>query len=144
MELAVVLIIVSILIPAVFSVQYGLESQLKKGFYRHQLQAEAQQFNADVRDEIRQGINFRLSEKGWLLFELPSGETVRYKQDKRRLLRGIRSDQGEKFQGVTVLLQDAYWVGFEPDDEGVWVEIGLQNWHSDLKIRRYYRGRGAL
>ncbi|SFS80063.1 hypothetical protein SAMN05444972_10819 [Marininema halotolerans] len=143
-EIAIVMTILTLLIPAIFSFEYGLERQLKKGFYRQQLGAEIQQFVADVRDEIRQGQDFRLSNEGWLLFDLPSGETVRYKQDKRRLLRGVRSKEGSGYQGTTILLQDAYWIGFEPDQDGVWFEVGLQNWHSDLKVRRYFRGRSSL
>ncbi|MFC4076622.1 pilus assembly FimT family protein [Salinithrix halophila] len=140
-ELAVVMAVLVILIPVIFSLEYVMEKELKKGFYRHQLQAEVAQFTADVRNEVRRGRRFRLSSEGWLLFDLPSGDTVRYKQYRRRLIRSIRPSSERKFRGTTIVLQNVYFSGFEPDREGVWVETRLQNWHSDLSIRRYFRGR---
>lgn len=106
-----------------------------------QLAMEAEGFLSDVRDEIRQGSDFRLSSQHWLEFDLPSGETVRYRLDQRRIIRSLRAADGTQFQGTTILLHDVYYFACVPDEEGVEMEVGLQNWHTDLSVKTYIRGR---
>lgn len=130
-----------LLIPAVFSLGHMLEAEMKKAVGRQQLQEEASAFLSDARDELRRGVHFRLSPGGWLLFDLPTGETIRYKHDRRRVIRGVRKPGETRFSGTTVLLHDVYYAGFYPDGEGVWLDLGLQNWHTDISVKTYIRGR---
>lgn len=141
MELAVVLSLVVLLIPVVFSLGHMVETELKKAMGRQQLQEEAIAFVSDVRDELRRGSDFRLSPEGWLLLDLPTGETIRYKHDRRRVIRSVRKPGETRFSGTTVLLQEVYYAGFYPDGDGVWLDLGLQNWYGDLKVTTYVRGR---
>lgn len=140
-ELAVALSLVVLLIPVVFSLGHMVEAEMKKAMGREQLQEEASAFVSDARDELRRGYHFRLSPEGWLLFELPTGETIRYKHDNRRVIRSVRKPGETRFSGTTVLLQDVYYAGFYPDEEGVWLDLGLQNWYADLNVKTYVRGR---
>ncbi|MEW9033601.1 MAG: hypothetical protein AB2404_12905, partial [Planifilum fimeticola] len=140
-ELAVVLSLVVLLIPVVFSVGHMVEAEMKEGIGRQQLQEEVSAFVSDVRDELRRGSHFRLSPEGWLLFDLPTGETIRYKHDRRRVIRSVRKPGETRFSGTTVLLQEVYYAGFYPDQDGVWLDLGLQNWYADLNVKTYVRGR---
>lgn len=140
-ELAVALSLAVLLIPVVFSLGHMLEAEMKKGMGRQQLQEEASAFLSDARDELRRGFRFRLSPEGWLLFDLPTGEIVRYKHDRRRVIRGVRKPGESRFSGTTVLLQEVYYAGFYPDGDGVWLDLGMQNWYADLKVKTYVRGR---
>jgi hypothetical protein len=137
----VALTLLIVMIPALTTFQWVMESRGKRMMDRQGLQAEADVFTADVRDDLRQGTNFRLSKQGWLLFDLPTGETVRYKEKARRLIRSVRAPGESRFKGTTVMLQDVYFVSFQPTNEGVWLDIGLQNWHSDLDMKVFVRGR---
>ncbi|GAA5344647.1 hypothetical protein CLV97_105124 [Planifilum fimeticola] len=140
-ELAVALSLVVLLVPVVFSLGHMVEAEMKEGIGRQQLQEEASAFVSDVRDELRRGSHFRLSPEGWLLFDLPTGETIRYKHDRRRVIRSVRKPGETRFSGTTVLLQEVYFAGFYPDKHGVWLDLGLQNWYADLNVKTYVRGR---
>ncbi|MFS8513963.1 MAG: hypothetical protein LOD87_09615, partial [Planifilum fulgidum] len=108
-ELAVTLSLVVLLIPVVLSLGDAVEAGMKEGMGRIQLQEEASAFVSDVRDELRRGSRFRLSPEGELLFDLPTGETIRYKQDRRRVIRSVRKPGETRFSGTTVLLQEVYY-----------------------------------
>lgn len=140
-EVAVVLSLCVILIPAVMSLHHTLESDLKQLVGKQHLQGEAAAWMSRFRDEVRSGGQFRISKEGGLLFELPSGDTVQYKQNRRRLIRRVRHQGEKQFKGTTILAHDVYYAGFETDGKGVKVDIGLQNWHSDLTVQTYIRGR---
>ena len=103
-ELAVALSLLVILIPAVMSFGLLMESNTKQMIGRQQLMMEAEAFLADLRNEVRQGTNFRLSKENWLEFDLPSGETVRYRLDKRRIIRSLRGVDEAQFRGTTICL----------------------------------------
>ncbi len=140
-ELAVALSLLVILIPAVMSFGLLMESNTKQMIGRQQLMMEAEAFLADLRNEVRQGTNFRLSKENWLEFDLPSGETVRYRLDKRRIIRSLRGVDEAQFRGTTILLHDVYLFNCVPDHKGVEIEIGLQNWESDITLQTYLRSR---
>ncbi len=140
-ELAVALSLVVLLVPAVMSLGLLIESGTKQIIGRQQLMMEAEAFLADLRNEVRQGNGFRLSGENWLEFDLPSGETVRYRLDKRRIIRSLRGADEAQFRGTTILLQDVYLFTCVPDKEGVEIEIGLQNWESDITLQTYLRSR---
>ncbi|MGI6127292.1 MAG: hypothetical protein ACOYEF_10010 [Planifilum sp.] len=139
--MAVVLGLVVLLIPVVFSLGHVVEAEVKKAVGRQQLQEEASAFITDVRDELRRGSDFRMTSEGWLLLDLPTGETIRYKHDRRRVIRSVRKPGESRFSGTTVLLQEVYYASFTPDKQGVWLDLGLQNWYSDLDVKTYVRGR---
>lgn len=141
MELAVVLSLLALLIPVILGVSLELESGMKKMMGEQQLHSAAETFAADVRDDLRRGKDFRLSPKGWLLFDLPSGDTIRYKQDRRRVIRSVRQAGKPRFRGTTILLEDVYFIGFEPREGGVRIELGMQNWHGDFETELFVRGR---
>ncbi|MDR6224938.1 hypothetical protein [Desmospora profundinema] len=143
MEFSVVLMLLLLFVPVVMSVSFHVEKGMKEAFWEQQLQMELSAFAADVRDEIRSCTHHRLSKEGWLLMETPTGETIRYKHDRRRIIRSVRPLGESRFQGTTILAHDVYWVVFSPDGTGVHVEIGLQNWHGDREARLYFRGRTA-
>ncbi|GGA31537.1 hypothetical protein GCM10007416_00060 [Kroppenstedtia guangzhouensis] len=141
MELAVVLSLLALLIPVVLGVNLELERSFKKTMAEQQLHSAAETFIADVRDELRRGENFRLSPTGWLIFDLPEGETIRYKHQRRRVIRSVRGPGTSRFQGATILLEDVYFIGFDPGPDGVRIDLGLQNWHGDLDTTFFVRGR---
>ncbi|MFD1436014.1 hypothetical protein ACFQ5F_14025 [Kroppenstedtia eburnea] len=143
MELAVVLSLLALLIPVVLGVSLELERGLKKMVAEQQLHSAAETFIADVRDDLRRGENFRLSSTGWLLFDLPEGETIRYKHQRRRVIRSVRPPGASRFKGTTILLDDVYFIGFDPGSDGVRFDLGLQNWHGDLDTTFFVRGRVA-
>lgn len=138
-----VLSLLALLIPVVLGVSLGLESGLKKMVAEQQLHSGAETFIADVRNDLRRGENFRLTSTGWLLFDLPEGETIRYKHQKRRIIRSVRPPGASRFQGTTILLEDVYFIGFDPGSDGVRIELGLQNWHGDWDATFFVRGRLA-
>ena len=124
-ELAVALSLVVVLIPAVMTLGLVVQSGSNRIIGHQQLAMEAEGFLSDVRDEIRQGSDFRLSSQHWLEFDLPSGETVRYRLDQRRIIRSLRAADGTQFQGTTILLHDVYYFACVPDEEGVEMEVGI-------------------
>lgn len=140
-ELAIALSLVVLLIPAVMSLSLLIESGTKQIVGRQQLMMESEAFLADLRNEVRQGRNFRLSKENWLEFDLSSGESVRYRLDKRRIIRSLRGADDVQFHGTTILLQDVYFFACTPDSNGVEIEVGLQNWESDLILKTYLRSR---
>ncbi|OYD07764.1 hypothetical protein CHM34_09850 [Paludifilum halophilum] len=130
-----------IIIPAVMNLYLSMERDLKKIVGKQHLQGEAAAWMTDFRDEVKSGRHFRLTEEGWLLFERSSGDTVRYSHDRRRLVRSVRRAGEKRFKGRTVMAHNVYIVTFATDREGVFVDIGLQNWHSDVSYQTYIRGR---
>lgn len=140
-EFSVVLLLLLLFVPIVMGISFHLEKGMKAAFWEQQLQMELSAFASDVRDEIRAGTHHRLTKEGWLLMDMPTGETIRYKHDQRRIIRSVRPRGETRFHGTTILAHDVYWVSFFPDHTGVHVEIGLQNWYGDREAQFYFRGR---
>ncbi|PTX65026.1 hypothetical protein C8P63_101250 [Melghirimyces profundicolus] len=133
--------LLALMIPVFLAVGLELEKGVKKITAEEELRSEAGAFTADVREDIQRGRNFRLSPEGWLLFDLPSGETVRYKQHRRRVIRSVRPPGHTAFRGTTVLVHHVYFISFEPRRDGVGIELGMQNWHGDYDRKFFVGGR---
>ncbi|SDB95579.1 hypothetical protein SAMN04488112_10197 [Melghirimyces thermohalophilus] len=140
-ELAVVMSLLVLLIPIVLAVSLELEKGMKTILAEQALRSGAGAFAADVREDLRQGKNFRLTSEGWLLFEQPEEGTIRYKLDKRRIIRSVSQSGQSNFRGTTVLIHDVYMVHFTPEAGGVRIELGMQNWHGDYETEFFFRGR---
>lgn len=90
-----------------------------------------------MQNEIKKGRHFRLQREA-LLFELPTGETIRYQWDRGRIVRQVRQDQQSSFQGYMVMLQHVKAFRFYPQSTGVWVAFTFQN---NYTVRTFIRGR---
>lgn len=130
-----------LMIPIVFTVAFTLESSLKKQIGRVQLQMEANAFVSDIRDEIRGAVRVRSGTDGALWLDRPDGSIVRYQLKKRRVIRDVCHPGERSFSGTTVLLHEVYFLSFVPAEDGVKVEVGLQNWYADLEVFTFVRLR---
>ncbi|RAL25920.1 hypothetical protein DL897_07540 [Thermoflavimicrobium daqui] len=139
-ELIISLSIGLLLIPAFYFCAQLLEKEVKQMMGQARLSMEYQQFLHDFQDEVKQGTNFR-TVQGALLFDLPTGDTVRYELKKRQIIRSIKKEDEVRFQGRTILLSHVYFVLFKPERSGVSLEIGLQNWYADFEMKIFIYGR---
>ncbi|SFJ07158.1 Putative Competence protein ComGF [Thermoflavimicrobium dichotomicum] len=104
---------------------------------------EYRAFLSYVQNEVKQGAHFR-TENGALLFELPSGETIRYEQKNRQVIRRVKKANEKHFKGTMILLQHVYLILFIPDKSGVLLDVGLQSWSADLEMKIYIHGRSRV
>lgn len=140
-ELAVVLSLLLLIIPVVLAVSLDLEQALKQLIAEQELRSEAEAFATDIQKDVQRGNHFRLSPEGWLLFDFPTGETLRYRHDRRRVIRSVKKPGHSAFRGTTVLLHNVYFISFHPHRGGVSIDLGMQNWHGDVEREFFIRGR---
>ncbi|MBA4493272.1 hypothetical protein ACFO25_06640 [Paenactinomyces guangxiensis] len=139
-ELVISLSLLVLLLPALFFSARTLETEIKKLVSHHRLQMEYIAFVTSVQAEIRQGRGFRTDE-GALLFDLPTGETIRYKWQKRQVVRSVKKKGETAFKGMTVLANHVYFITFVPGRDKVMIDIGLQNWNANLDMSVAVAGR---
>lgn len=142
-ELVLSLSALVLMLPALFFAVQTLEKEFKKMMGQERLQMEYLAFNAWVQDELRQGNHFRL-QGGALLFDLPTGETVRYEVKKRQVIRSVKAKGESRFKGTTIILRHVYFIAFIPGEKEVAIDIGLQNWHASLDLRVTIAGRTEM
>ncbi|SEN06514.1 hypothetical protein [Lihuaxuella thermophila] len=130
-ELVLSFFVLVLLLPALFFAVHTLEKELKKMMGQERLQMEYLAFHAWVQDELRQGSRFRL-QGGAMLFDLPTGETVRYEVKKRQVIRSVKAKGETTFKGMTIILRHVYFIAFVPGKKEVVIDVGLQNWHASL------------
>jgi hypothetical protein len=140
-EMVVTTALWMLMLPILFTLAFTLESSLKKQIGREQLQMEANVFVSDIRDEIRRAVRVRSGTEGDLWLDRPDGSIVRYQLKKRRVIRDVRHPGKRSFSGTTVLLHEVYFLSFVPVEDGVKVEVGLQNWYADLEMFTFVRCR---
>jgi hypothetical protein len=142
-EMVVTTALWMLMLPIVFTLAFTVESSLKKQIGREQLQMEANAFVSDIRDEIRGAVRVRSGTDGALWLDRPEGSIVRYQLKKRRVIRNVRHPGERSFSGTTVLLHEVYFLSFVPVEDGVKVEVGLQNWYADEEVVTFVRCRST-
>lgn len=135
-ELTISLSLLIILFPAVFFLSHTLEAEFRKLMSREELQMEYRIFHASLASEIAQATRLSLEGKN-LVLDFPTGESARYEFKKRQLIRSVRRPGDMVFRGVTIVLQHVYFSTLVPDENGVYVDVGLQNWYSHLDLSTY-------
>ncbi|MCS1350547.1 hypothetical protein [Mechercharimyces sp. CAU 1602] len=135
--------LLALLLPTLFSLGWIVEKEMKEMMGRQRLEVAWDTFYGDLYEEIGEGSDFRLDERGDFHFELGDGRRVRYRQDSRTrsVVREVKRVNESHYKGRTVLLQEVYYAAFVPMQEGVYVDIGLQNWTADLEINTFIRSR---
>lgn len=94
-----------------------------------------------MQKEIKQGVHFRTQGEA-LLFDLPTGETVRYQWKDGKMIRQVKSATEPNFQGYTLLLQHVKAFRLIPKNHGVWVAFTLQDSRkSQFHVQTYIHGR---
>lgn len=129
-----------ILIPALFFIARTFTEEIKEMDGKERLEMESMVFSDYIHKELKQGSHFQL-DHGSLYFQLETGETICYRYKNRQVIRSVRANGGAGFKGNTILLQDVYFIAFIPDQSGVKMEIGLQNWNASLDFSTYVAGR---
>ncbi|MFC7442256.1 hypothetical protein [Laceyella putida] len=139
-ELMITFMLLLILLPVIFFVAHTFESNLKKMVGRQELQLEYMAFRPLVERDIAQATNF-IAEDGMLVLICPDGKAVRYAAKKRQVIRQVKEAGAGQFTGTTVVLRHVYFMGFYPEEHGVQLDIGLQNWLADLDMKIFIGGR---
>lgn len=129
--------ILLIMIPALFFCFIHLVSDSQKTMQHERFQMNWLSAYLWMQREIKQGVNFRM-ERETLLFDLPTGETVKYRWDQGRIVRQIRQRENEPFKGYTVLLEEIKAYRFFPYRSGVLLAFTFSN---DYSVRTFIRGR---
>lgn len=135
-ELTITLSLLIVLFPAVFFLTNTLEAEFKKMVNREQLQMEYMAFHAFMMREINQATRFRLQGKD-VIVDLPTGESIRYQFKKRQIMRSVKRCGEMHYLGTTIVLQHVYFCAIVPDENGVYIDVGLQNWYSSLDLNTY-------
>ncbi|MBH8597453.1 hypothetical protein [Thermoactinomyces sp. CICC 10523] len=140
LELVIAMSVLLILLPALFFITRTFMSEIKGLDGKERLVMESMAFSGYIHQELKQGSHFRM-DNGSLYFQLPNGDTVCYRHQKRRVIRSVRAQGETAFKGNTILLQDVYYIAFVPDPVGVGMKIGMQNWNASLDWSTYVAGR---
>lgn len=130
------------LIPALYFCSNILEQEFKKYMAQERLQMEFISFQMFVQNELKKGQDFSLR-NGGLEIRLPT-EVVRYEQKKREIIRSVKAPNEKQFKGYTILLQHVYLASFIPDQAGVTMEIGMQNWLASIDVTTYVGKRVVM
>lgn len=125
LEAILSLMMISMVIPVFFFAAQLLRQEVDKQIEEQRLRGEYLTFLSFAQRELKTANQFRV-QQGALLFELPTGETVRYEQKKGQIVRQRKQVDSPHFQGHTVLLQYVDQVFFTPDQQGVAMTIYLK------------------
>ncbi len=136
-ELVLSMFLTLVMVPAIFFCFFQFVSEGKKIMENERNQMNWLSCYMWMHKEIKRAQNFR-TDKETLLFELPTGETVRYRWDQGRIVRQIQKRPHQSFQGYTVLLQQVKAFRFIPDQSGVLISF---TFHNDYVVRTYIQGR---
>lgn len=130
--------ILLVLIPVIFfcMTQFVMESKQIMEHERYQM--DWLSCKLWMQNEIKTGKHFRIDHES-LLFDLPTGETVRYRWDRGRIVRQVQKSKDQPFQGYMILLQQVKAFRFYPRQAGVWMAFTFQN---DYSVRTFIQGRG--
>lgn len=135
------LFILLIMFPAIFFYFLSLVTDGQKVMDDQRLQMEWLTCYTWMQKEIKQGIHFRTKDEA-LLFDLPTGETIRYQWKAGKIIRQVKSPAEADFRGYTLLLQHVEAFRFIPKNDGVLVAFSLQDVRKNrLNVQTYIHGR---
>lgn len=142
LELTISLFILLVMIPAIFFCFITLVTESKKIMNEQRLQMEWISCYIRMQKELKKGKNFRISNES-LVFDLPTGETIRYRWEKQKLVRDVKRDSiHSSFQGYTLLLHHVEAFRFVSDQSGVLIAFTLRDQNkTTFSVRTYIRGR---
>jgi competence protein ComGF len=132
--------IISMVLPVFFFATQVLRQEVEKQIVEQRLRGEYLSFLSFAQRELKTGTQFR-TDQGALLFELSTGETVRYEQKSSQIIRQVKQVDSPRFQGHTILLQYVDQVFFTPDAQGVTITVHLKNKKVVSKMETYIAAR---
>lgn len=126
-----------VMIPVIFFCLFQFVSEGKKLMEHERSQMNWLSCYMWMQKEVKRGQRFR-TDKEALLFDLPTGETIRYRWDDGRIVRQIQKHKSQSFQGYTVLLQQVKAFRFFPYQSGVLMAF---TFHNDYTVHTFIQGR---
>ncbi|WP_124727764.1 hypothetical protein [Staphylospora marina] len=139
-EVIISLSVLVLLIPSLFLATRTFEGEIGKQAGRQRLEAEVLSFVPLLEQDVKRASHFR-KEGEALVIGFPDGSSVRYEHRNRRLIRSVKEPTDSSFGGTMIVLDNVYFAAWMPDDRGVEVELGLQNWTSSMDVTLYLSER---
>jgi hypothetical protein len=140
-EMVISLTILIAIIPTLFFVGNTYHDELKHLSGQYRLQKEYIHWMLFVQNELKQGSAFH-NEGTALVFDLPSGDAIRYEWKDRQVLRSVKKKGTSSFQGRTILAYHVDKIAFVPSGNGVHLDICLQNRDARFALRTTIMARG--
>jgi len=137
-ELVICLTLFSILVPVIFFTFSNLNFSIKKIINRNALALQYLSFISWFEKEVKEGRDFKVQDNS-LTFFLPNNSLVKYELKKRKIFRSVYNSKDRCFKGVTILLDNVYYVIFLNYKNGVYIDLGLQNWYTTIEFSKYIR-----
>lgn len=136
-ELVIAMFLLMMIVPVIFFCFIQLVTEGQKIMDQERYQMNWLSCYIWMQRELKNGQHFRVDQEA-LLFEMPSGDLVRYHWDRGRIVRQVRKRKSKSFQGYTVLLQDVRAYRLFPYQSGVLMAFTFPN---DYTVRTFIRGR---